>query len=73
MSSVQQWSAGLASFLAGLVIATTTGGALVHYEWVGAFAVVATLVCLLLVRRLHVVQHITESAQSPEVAGLQIE
>ncbi len=73
MSAVQQWSAGLASFLAGLVIATTTAGALLHYEWVGAFAVVATVVCLFLVRQLHVVRHIPDSAQSPEVVSLQIE
>ena len=73
MMSVQQWSAGLASFLAGLIIATTTAGALLHYEWVGAFAVAATVVCLFLVRQLHVVQHIPDSTQSPEVASLQIE
>ena len=73
MSSVQQWSAGLASFLAGLVIATTSTGALLHYEWVGGFAVVATLVCLFLVRRLVVVPHTPDPMEMAEAASLQIE
>ena len=73
MSSVQQWSAGLASFLSGLVIATAASGALLHYEWVGGFAVIGTLLCLFLVRRLHVVQHVAEPVQATEVASLQIE
>jgi predicted MFS family arabinose efflux permease len=43
-SSVQQLSSGLASFVAGLIIGTTPEGQMLHYPWVGAISVVASLI-----------------------------
>lgn len=46
-SSVQQLSSGLASIVAGLIV-IDTGGALERYNYVGYFAIVITIVCILL-------------------------
>ncbi|MGV3503898.1 MAG: MFS transporter [Adhaeribacter sp.] len=54
-SSVQQLAAGLSAFLSGLIIEKTAAGTLAHFDLIGYLATGATLLCLLLVRRLKVV------------------
>ncbi|MBI4429633.1 MAG: MFS transporter [Ignavibacteriales bacterium] len=51
-TSVQHWSAGLGSFLAGLVIVSGSDRALNNFGFVGAFAVAATIACVVLSKRL---------------------
>ena len=51
-SAVQQLAAGVSSFLAGLIITEGAGGALRHYNVVGAIAAAATLASLGMARRL---------------------
>jgi predicted MFS family arabinose efflux permease len=54
-SAVQQLSAGLASFLAGLILAEGTNGELLNYDIVGYFAIVLSLFCIPLARRIKVI------------------
>lgn len=52
-SSLQQLTAGGASYLAGLVISKDPqSGVLSHYNWIGLFSVVATLSTIALIRRI---------------------
>jgi predicted MFS family arabinose efflux permease len=52
-SSLQSLAMGLAASLAGAIIARPDpAGPLLHYGWVGVLAACATLLCLVLVRRL---------------------
>jgi MFS transporter, DHA1 family, inner membrane transport protein len=51
-SSLQQLSAGLASYVAGLIIVKQPTGELAHYDWVGYMSITATLFCLYLVTRI---------------------
>lgn len=52
-SSIQSLAMGAAASLAGVIIARPDPqGPLLHYGWVGALAACATLLCLVLVRRL---------------------
>lgn len=54
-SAVQQLSAGLASFLAGLILAEGVNGELLNYDIVGYFAIILSLLCIPLVRRIKVI------------------
>ena len=45
-SSVQQFSAGIASFVAGLIVVEGEGGLILQYEWVGYFAIFASLIAI---------------------------
>jgi predicted MFS family arabinose efflux permease len=54
-SAVQQLSAGLASFLAGLILAEGVNGELLNYDTVGYFAIVLSLLCIPLARRIKVI------------------
>jgi hypothetical protein len=54
-SAVQQFAAGLASFLAGLILAEGINGELVNYDIVGYFAIVLSLLCIPLARRIKVI------------------
>jgi predicted MFS family arabinose efflux permease len=51
-SSFQQISAGVASYIAGLIIVKQPNGELLHYDWVGYLSVAATMFCLYLVTRI---------------------
>jgi predicted MFS family arabinose efflux permease len=51
-TSVQQLSAGLASFIGGMVIVKSSNGALEHYEMIGYLAIVSSLFCLFAARSL---------------------
>jgi predicted MFS family arabinose efflux permease len=59
-SAVQQLSAGLASFLAGLILAEGANGELLNYDIVGYFAIFLSLLCIPLARRIKVID--TEEA-----------
>jgi len=52
-ASVQQFSSSGATLAAGFVIGRNAEGELTHYATVGTFATVATLVAVLIARRLH--------------------
>lgn len=54
-SAVQQLAAGLASFVAGLILAEGAGGELLHYNIVGYLAIFLSLLCIPLARRIQVV------------------
>jgi predicted MFS family arabinose efflux permease len=51
-SSVQQLSAGLASFAAGFIVRESASGSLVHFSWVGFVACAITLLAVWVVRHL---------------------
>jgi len=56
ISSIQQLSSGLASYIAGAVIVKdATTGALSHYNWVGYFSVAASLSTIWLIRRITII------------------
>ena len=51
-TSVQQLAAGTAAYIAGLIVVQGPGGTLLHYERVGYVAAAASLLSLLVVRRI---------------------
>jgi predicted MFS family arabinose efflux permease len=54
-SAVQQLAAGLASFVAGMILAEGVNGELVNYNIVGYLAIFFSIVCIPLARRIKVV------------------
>ncbi|MCH7415834.1 MFS transporter [Belliella sp. R4-6] len=54
-SAVQQIAAGMASFVAGLILAETANGELINFNVVGYIAIVFSLLCIPLIRRIKVV------------------
>ncbi len=51
-SCVQQFSSSLASVLGGFILVKTENGSLLHYNWIGYFALIATFISLFLARKL---------------------
>lgn len=66
-SAVQQLAAGFASFVAGLILAENINGELVNYNIVGYIAIVFSLLCIPLIRRIKVVD--IEGAVSMELGS----
>lgn len=58
-TAVQQISQGIAAFIAGLIVIKNESGQLENYGYVGIVAIVASLVCVLLIR------YIKPTAQAP--------
>lgn len=54
-SSVQQLSSGVASFIGGMILVEGTEGRLLHFEWIGYWAIVLSLLCIPLIRKITVV------------------
>ncbi|MFD2247110.1 MFS transporter [Pontibacter ruber] len=54
-SSVQQMSAGVGAFVAGLIVQESASGSLMRYSWVGIMASVITLVAVVVVRQIKTV------------------
>ena len=54
-SAIQQFAMGLASFLAGLILAKGPGQSLLHFNYVGYLAVGSTFLCIFFARRLRAV------------------
>jgi predicted MFS family arabinose efflux permease len=52
VSSMQQLCAGLASYLAGLIIIKQDDGTLLNYNWVGVISIVSALFTIYLVTRI---------------------
>jgi predicted MFS family arabinose efflux permease len=52
-SSLQQFSGGIASVVAGAVIVQNDGGPLQHFNWLGYIVMAAAVVSLLLMRAIH--------------------
>lgn len=66
-SAVQQLAAGLASFVAGLILAEGADGQLLNYNVVGYLAIVLSLLCIPLARRVKVIDFDDPApAKSPE-------
>lgn len=55
-SSAQQLASGASSFVAGLIVGKAADGTMTNYHLVGWLAIVATIFCLFLVRRVKVVE-----------------
>jgi len=55
-SSVQQLAAGLASFVAGLILAEGANGELINYNIVGYAAIGLSLLCIPLARRIKIIE-----------------
>ena len=55
-ASMQQFTAGIASFAGGLIIGKGSDGTLTGFGIVGVIAVIATLLCIVLARRLRFVE-----------------
>jgi MFS transporter, DHA1 family, inner membrane transport protein len=51
-SSLQQLCAGIAAYMAGVLVVKQPDGTLAHYNWVGYISIAATLFCLVLVQRI---------------------
>jgi DHA1 family inner membrane transport protein len=51
-SSVQQLAAGIAAFIGGAVITTSSTGELVNYQYVGYFAVFTSILCIFVAKKL---------------------
>ena len=51
-SSVQQFSAGIASFIAGLIVIEGPNGEILNYDWVGYFALFMSIIAILIVKRI---------------------
>lgn len=56
-SAVQQLSAGLGSFIGGLVLVEGIDGKLLNFEWIGYGAILVSLLCIPLIRRIKVVDN----------------
>ena len=54
-SVVQQLSAGLASFFGGMILVENTDGKLLNFEYIGYIAIIISLLCIPLIRRIRVV------------------
>lgn len=54
-SAVQQLSSGLASFLGGIILVEGADGKLLNFEYIGYIAIVISLLCIPLIRRIKVV------------------
>lgn len=54
-SAVQQLSAGVASFIGGMILVESGDGTLLHFDLIGYGAIVISLLCIPLVRRIKVV------------------
>ena len=54
-SAVQQLAAGIASFIAGLILVEGGGGVLLNFNIVGYLAIFFSLLCIPLARRIKVV------------------
>ncbi|WP_339924799.1 MFS transporter [uncultured Cyclobacterium sp.] len=54
-SSVQQLSAGLASFFGGMILVENTAGKLQNFGYIGYIAIVISLLCIPLIKRIKVV------------------
>ncbi|MBW3469772.1 MFS transporter [Arthrospiribacter ruber] len=65
-SAVQQLGAGVASFFAGLVLAEGPNGELVNFDTIGYIAIVFSLLCIPLIRRIKVVDVETEIVADSE-------
>ena len=70
-AAVQQGAAGLATFVAGLMIGRAADGRMLGYAWVGALAIAANVLTLWLVRRLRAVRAPEREldAGAPDVAA----
>ncbi len=66
-SSVQQFSGGVASALAGLIVVEGPGGVLLHFEVLGYVVAGASLVTLVMMRQIH--KMIPETLPGPPVAA----
>jgi multidrug resistance protein len=58
-SSVQQLSSGLASFIGGMILMESSDGKLVNFEYIGYMAIVISLFCIPLIRRIKVIDGYT--------------
>ncbi|HEY0265193.1 MAG TPA: MFS transporter [Rhizomicrobium sp.] len=66
-ASLQQFSGGLASILAGLIVTTNAQGQLRHFEWVGYIVIAAALLALFFMFQVH--RQVPEAPAAAEPAA----
>jgi predicted MFS family arabinose efflux permease len=54
-SAVQQLTSGVASFIGGMILVEGADGQLLNFEWIGYWAIVISLLCIPLFRKIKVV------------------
>jgi predicted MFS family arabinose efflux permease len=54
-SSAQQIAAGASSFVAGLIVGKAADGTMTNYHLVGGLAILATIMCIVLVKHIRIV------------------
>jgi predicted MFS family arabinose efflux permease len=65
-SSAQQLASGASSFIAGLIVGKASDGTMTNYHLVGALAILATITCIVLVKRIRLVEDTQPAtAQTP--------
>ncbi|MDN4166249.1 MFS transporter [Cytophagales bacterium LB-30] len=73
-SSVQQLSAGLASFIAGLIVVQANdGSALQNYQYVGYVAIFATILCIIVGQRIVPAESVQTDKQTESSENLEAE
>ncbi|MDB5038484.1 MAG: sugar transporter, partial [Bacteriovoracaceae bacterium] len=72
-SSVQQFAAGIATYFAGHIIQKTSSGKMLNYDWVGYIAIITTLLCLWLARRVRPAAGIRNLVDAKDIAGVSSE
>lgn len=69
-SSIQQFSSGAAAFLGGHIVQKTATGEILYYDRVGYIAVITTIICLWLARRIRPAETNEEEFQESKVKNL---
>jgi predicted MFS family arabinose efflux permease len=72
-ASMQQFSAGIASFAGGLIIGKSSDGSLTGFGIVGLIATAATIMCIVLARRLRFVEETLPQARPQPVPVERVE
>jgi predicted MFS family arabinose efflux permease len=68
-SSIQQISSGAASYVAGLILGSSASGALVHFEIVGIFAALTSVLCIYLSTRIRAASvQLKGTGSAPEIS-----
>ena len=52
-SSTQNIATGLASLIAGLIVTTNANGELAHYNYIGYFAIIVSVLCMFIASKLN--------------------
>ena len=71
-SSIQQLSAGVASFAAGLMLGKSPTGTLTNYGLIGVIAAIASILCILLSKRIRSVEGSPDTGTKPSLVASEL-